>query len=531
MPTQPRSGATGLVVALVVMVLMAAGLVSTSLVFAATGRTGRLLPAEAVRTDATVSVSVPWPRMPVPVLPTNTPIGPEAALYDALFAGLTDVDPVSGAARPRLADSWESTDAVTWTFHLKDGLVFHDGQPVTAQSFVDSWSFAANLDNGFRNSFKFDEIEVDGSMSGPVAVDDRTLQVGLKSPHSDLPLLMSHPAFAPLPPQCLASPTECADTPIGTGPFAAGDDRNDNVGATVPLERFDDYALDPPQYGEPAITFRDDTEIGTGSIDSGSVDLVQSTQDDPEPRADQIGTSVATNMYYLHFPDTDTYGDPRLRQAISLSVDRESTFATVAGMPDAAATTLTSPALPDTVADGCSWCYYDPDQARTIWKDPDRNGMSLRILVQDIDFDKSLAMSMCDRIQESLDLDCAVDMLPTEKFLSAMFEPEADRVGLFSWYPDGASARTVFGDYFQGMVGYDDAESVTAMQDWDSAVDDATVSTAAGTADERFGQDLPSVPLGCGVNRVTVGGAVNADSVRIDPVTNAIAPESVTVRM
>jgi len=60
-------------------------------------------------------------------------------VYDTLFGTAAD-----GTVKPQMVDSWElSADKRTWTFHLRDGLEFHDGKPVTSKDVIaslDRWA-------------------------------------------------------------------------------------------------------------------------------------------------------------------------------------------------------------------------------------------------------------------------------------------------------------------------------------------------------------------------------------------------------
>ena len=62
---------------------------------------------------------------------------------DWIFSKLVSYDPDTAEPSNEIAESIESEDNITWTITLKDGWTFHDGTPVTAQSFVDAWNFGA----------------------------------------------------------------------------------------------------------------------------------------------------------------------------------------------------------------------------------------------------------------------------------------------------------------------------------------------------------------------------------------------------
>jgi peptide/nickel transport system substrate-binding protein len=132
-----------------------------------------------------------------------------------MFDQLTTVNKDSTGVVPSLAESWESSsDQTTWTFHLRQGVKFSDGSPLTADDVVFSLQRAVNpKTSGY--SFLF------GPVSGIKAVDANTVEVTLK--HSFAPLLEHLNVFpASIVPKAKveANPNGFAQSPIGSGPFA-----------------------------------------------------------------------------------------------------------------------------------------------------------------------------------------------------------------------------------------------------------------------------------------------------------------------
>ncbi len=70
---------------------------------------------------------------------------PESALARDLFEGITIVGP-DGEILPGSATSWENKDFTEWTFKIRDGAKWSNGDPVTAEDFVYSWRRLADPD-------------------------------------------------------------------------------------------------------------------------------------------------------------------------------------------------------------------------------------------------------------------------------------------------------------------------------------------------------------------------------------------------
>jgi len=127
----------------------------------------------------------------------------------ALFEGLCAIDERTSQAVPAVAERWEvSPDGLTWTFHLRAGLKWSNGDPLTAGDFVQSWrrmllpSFAAssayylfplkNAEAISRGDLK------DPAALGAVAPDPLTLQLSLEHPAPYLPGLAAQTSWYPV---------------------------------------------------------------------------------------------------------------------------------------------------------------------------------------------------------------------------------------------------------------------------------------------------------------------------------------------
>lgn len=138
----------------------------------------------------------------------------EQHLCIALFDGLTEYDPRSLAPQPAIALSWrQESGARVWVFHLRQGVLWSDGTPCTAQDFVASWRRAldpatgcpyANLLYYVRNGRQINEGKAPVESLGVQAVDALTLRVEMAEPTVYFPLLTSFFIFRPVPTHSIA---------------------------------------------------------------------------------------------------------------------------------------------------------------------------------------------------------------------------------------------------------------------------------------------------------------------------------------
>ncbi|NDF01183.1 MAG: hypothetical protein EB034_23390, partial [Verrucomicrobia bacterium] len=93
-----------------------------------------------------------------------------------LFLGLTDLDAPTEKVKPSLAHKWEvAEDQKTWTFHLRQGLVWSDGHPLTADDVVFTWNDV--IYNPKIVSATADLFTIDGKKFAVSKVDDLTVRI------------------------------------------------------------------------------------------------------------------------------------------------------------------------------------------------------------------------------------------------------------------------------------------------------------------------------------------------------------------
>ena len=136
-------------------------------------------------------------------------------IVNTLFEGLTLLDERTTNPLPAVAESWQAApDGLVWTFRLRDGLQWSNGDPLVADDFVQSWrrilspEFAS--DNAWylfalKNAEAFNARKLtDPAAVGFAAPDARTLVLTLERPIPYLPALVSLPAWFPVNPRVLA---------------------------------------------------------------------------------------------------------------------------------------------------------------------------------------------------------------------------------------------------------------------------------------------------------------------------------------
>jgi peptide/nickel transport system substrate-binding protein len=219
--------------------------------------------------------------------------------------------------QPQLAERWEIPDPKTYIFHLRKGVIFHDGRPLTSRDV--KWTFDSLLQGKIRSTkaaaYRFvDRIE---------APDDYTVAFYMKEPFATLLWNLSDGAIGIVP---YGSGSEISDHPIGSGPFRFVSAEQDKE---VLIERNDGYWGEKPRLQNVRFAVVPDTttralELRKGSADIAvnalTGDLVLALEREPNLR---VLRGSGTVLSYLAFNVRDPIlKDRRVRQAIAYAIDR-----------------------------------------------------------------------------------------------------------------------------------------------------------------------------------------------------------------
>jgi peptide/nickel transport system substrate-binding protein len=231
--------------------------------------------------------------------------------------------------RPWLATSWEQPDALTWVFHLRDGVRFHDGRPLEADDVT--YTIESLIDGSLITAKAGSFAAVDRA-----EVRDRlTVVVRMKRPDAGLLFNMSDGLFGVVP---RGSGKDFGLHPVGSGPFKFVSAVQDKE---VLVERNHDYwadrvgGLQPVAAGTQRVeqirfevvpdTITSALELQKGSADLASnvltFDMVHTLERRPNLK---VESGPGSPVVYVTFNVTDPLlKDKRVRQAVACAIDRQ----------------------------------------------------------------------------------------------------------------------------------------------------------------------------------------------------------------
>ncbi len=355
---------------------------------------------------ASLALGVPWGaaasaqtlRIAMAAEPTSADphhyaAAPNSTLHDHVFEALVELDSRL-RVRPSLAVSWERRDDRSWVFKLRPGVRFHNGAPLTAADVV--FSFCRILNNESElavsySSFVRRYARVEAESPDTVLIVTKQPEPLLTSDLSSLRIITR--SLVPERQITFDAATNCggqgpwptlaqfndSGAAIGTGPFKM---RSFGRGGVTELVRNDDYWGEKPAWA--TVRLQPVTAAGPrlAGLLAGDHDVVEApaTGDIPRLRDNanvRLAVAPTTRLIFLQLDQRDPapfvnggnapnpLRDPRVRQALSLAIDRQ---AIVQRVMDGLATPAAQ-FLPEGMfglVPGVTALPYDPARARAL---------------------------------------------------------------------------------------------------------------------------------------------------------------------
>ncbi|MFA9556378.1 ABC transporter substrate-binding protein [Evansella sp. AB-rgal1] len=306
--------------------------------------------------------------------------GESSRVTKQIFETLLEFDADSFDIGPGLAHDWDvSDDGLTFTFHLREGVTFHDGTDFNADAVklnFERWADPEHeyhfADEGYTYSvygtqfggFKGDDGHVISEIN---VINDYEVEFVLKEQLGSFLQNMGMSYFAFTSPAAFEQyGSTINENPVGTGPFKfVSWTREDNI----VLEKFEDYWQEGlPKLDRVIFTVVPDNSARLTALRSGDIDIMDGLEpDDVERIKAEDGLTVfertTNNIGYLGFNmDKAPFDNPIVRQALNHAVDKESLIAILyAGLAEPAKNII--PPMYLGYNDAVEAYDYNPDKA------------------------------------------------------------------------------------------------------------------------------------------------------------------------
>jgi oligopeptide transport system substrate-binding protein len=486
-----------------------------------------------------------------PLVPSNTTETCGGNVIDAVFAKLVHYDAETAAPKNDIAESIETTDNQNFTVKLKKGYKFHDGTDVLSKNFVDAWNYAAYGPNAQSSGYFMEPIEGFGDLqcagtanpddpcdgytpkakelSGLKVVDDTTFTIKTTEKVSNLPVRLGYSAFAPLPDKFFADPAAFGEAPIGAGPYKLDSWTKEQ---SIVLSKFADYS---GEFGSKLdkVTFKiyQDSDAAYNDVIANNLDVTDEIpasaliddkyKSDLPDRNAQKESGVIQTVTFAPTNVDPNYADPKIRQAISMAIDRDTIIKQIFNGTRVPATGWVSPVVDGYKAEQCGeYCKFDAAKAKALLDEAGGfKGDKITLAYNADAAHKEWTEATCNSIKQSLGVECnAVGVVDFATFRSQIGDRKLKGMFRTGWQMDYPSIENFLAPIYKTGASSNDGDYSNPAFDkllveGAAATDPAAANAKYQEAEALLAADMPSIPMWYG--KATMGWSENVTGVKI----------------
>jgi ABC-type oligopeptide transport system substrate-binding subunit len=437
---------------------------------------------------------------------------------------------------------------------LKKGWKFTDGTPVTAHSYVDAWNYAALSTNKQLNSAYFSTVKgfdqvnpasgkpTAKTMSGLKVVNDDEFTVSLTAKNSTWPKQLGFLAYDPLPQSFFKDPAAWSKKPVGDGEYKVS-------GAYTPgsnlkllpnaayagTQKVQNKGVELVVYTDPNSAYSD--------LQSNKLDLL----DNNIPETDRANMKTDLNGRVVNIPagyiteiafplyngGWSSAKAAKLRQGLSMAIDRKSISKQILHDTVTPANDFTSPALGKDGGYDSSvlgkYGSYDPAAAKKLIQQAGGlPGGKMTITYNSDGANANWVSAVCNSINTVVGSNTACVGKPVTTFASMrnqITDKQMTSAFRSSWSMDYPLAE----DFLQPLFASDGSanDAHYSNPQFDKLISEGNAATSTEQADKDFQQaeqllvkDMPAIPLW--YNNATAGYSANVSNVQLDGFTNPV---------
>ena len=463
---------------------------------------------------------------PVSIDPYNSQESEGQLITKNIFAGLVTVDSEQQLA-PAVAEKWTRNDECTeWTFNLRKGTKFTNGEEVTAQSFIDGINRAVQQEAASDIAYHADVIagfeDVNGSvddkgdpvpakadkLSGLSAPDPYTLKIALSAPTCEFDKRAVQPMFSPVPSTAGAFDNQAFnDSPIGNGPFKMKEPWKHDESIT--LVRNDDYFGTKASLSEVQFTI-ESVEDEYKNFQAGARDWARI----PNELTAQAKASYEKDGKFLSFASfgltfllpnnaNAPLANADARKAISAAIDRQKVIDGVFKAPLEKADSVVPSAFTEYYKKGqCEACEFNVSKAKD-WAT--KGGLNANTTVTFTYSEDSGNQAAVEAIAAQIrtNLGIKVELKPLAKFrdlLGALSDEKASGLFQAAWSADYPTPLTflqplLLSTSFDNRGQYANPKFDDQVEKAGEAKDDSARKSPVQAADKIALDDMALIPL------------------------------------
>ena len=446
----------------------------------------------------------------------------EFNIISDLFDGLVSVSP-AGEIQPRLAEKWENKDNTVWTFHLRPGIIWSDGTPITAEDIVWSWqrlvdpktaSPYASYPGSMRivNGTDIAEGKKAPESLGVKAINDSTLEVTLTQPNAAFLAMLAHPSLVPIDKVLVGRFGDKWTKPehfVSSGAY--------KLSQWVVNERI--VAVRNPKYWDNEHTVINKVTylpISSEAADvnrykAGEIDIVYTVPINQfaqlkKTLGSELDVSPQLATYYYQFNTTrPPFNDARVRKALNLALDKDIIADKVLGQGQRPARLISQPDIGGVKLQNPDYASWPMDkriaEAKKLLAEAgfnDSHPLSFNLLYNTSESHQRIAIAASSMWKKNLGVEAKLQNQEWKTMLDTMHTHNFDAVR-YAWIADYDDAATFLNTFRTG-----DSQNTTQYSnpDYDRALVNAAKSKTAQErgkfyqqAEDLLGRDVPAIPV------------------------------------
>ncbi|MBK7723637.1 MAG: ABC transporter substrate-binding protein [Austwickia sp.] len=459
-----------------------------------------------------------------PLIPADTNESCGSNILDLSVAKLIKYNPENAAPEMDIAESIESADNQTFTVKLKKDYKFSDGTPVLAKNFVDAWNYS--VANALQNEYFFEPIQgykdtkppadkktpaKAKTMSGLKVVDDHTFEIKTTEKVSNLKVRLGYNPFAPLPDAFFKDPKAFGNKPIGAGPYTVTAwNKNQDIkltknpsysgkfGGKVDNITFKIFSSSDAAYNEVVANNLDATdEIPTSAM------IGDKYKTDLPGRAGERETGGIQTLTFPPVKADPNYANPKLRQAISMAIDRDLITKQIFNGARTPADGWVSPVVDGYKKDQCGqYCKYDPAKAKQLFTEAGGvPGGKITIAYNADAAHKDWVEATCNTIKNALGAECVATPVTDFATLRAAVNARTQKGPFRSgWIMDYPSIENFLTPLY--ATGASSNDSLHSSPQFDAKIKEAAAADTLEKANALYQEaevmlqeTMPAIPL------------------------------------
>ncbi|GAA2620891.1 peptide ABC transporter substrate-binding protein [Paractinoplanes durhamensis] len=472
---------------------------------------------------------------PDSLIPSNTVEQNGSSVLASLFYPLVRFDdnrkPYTVAAESITHDKANKV----WTIKIRPDFTFSNGEPVTADNYINAWNYGAYGPNAQLASYFFSRIDgyaqmqsvdADGDgpqkapepkakkLSGLKKLTNTSFTVTLSAGFAGWESVIGYDAFYPLPKAAFKADGVLADTygdaPIGNGPFKVkGKWEHDSK---IQVEKVADFKGTVPKVD--GITWKIYQDLGAQYADllAGNLDVetkvpIESLASASGDLGARLQKSPSSAFAFVGFPMYDPqYANRDVRRAISMAINRGEMTDQIFLGSETPATSFVSPVVsgyrPNTCGDNCE---YNPTKAKALYAAA-KGPTDIKVSYNADGGHKAWVDAMCNQIKASLGVNCTGS--PEAKLSDLLKKVRAHKsVGLIrlAWAMDYPLMENYLGPLYttdgsSNYYGYTNTAFDSLVREGSEAATTDAAEKKWQQAEDILAQDMPVLPLRFGQN-------------------------------